>query len=133
MSTALRNELQKIHSDISKKLGLSPEYLQFDYHPSDERIRLHLITRNPRHEQAFLFHTSEGFSEIDAALRMLDYVTSHQPSKHSYTIQWSLRDSSNLHTSYFRGQNVYEVLDKFYFGKDIHSTIIFHISLNPLA
>lgn len=130
----LNNELEKIHREIAQILGLSRENLKFEYTQEDEdKITLSLITINPRHKQSFLFHKETGFGEMNALNKMLDYVKTHKHSKDSYTIQWSLKDGKELYTSYFRGKNIYEVLDKFYYGKDITSTIIFSISLNPLS
>lgn len=129
----LSQELEKIHLEIARLLGMDRDLLHFEYRRDQERTVLNLITSNPRHNQSFLYHSESGFGEMDVLNKMLDYVTDNRKSKHSYTIQWSLSDGSELHTSYFRGQNVYEVLDKFYYGKDINSTIIFSISLNPIA
>lgn len=130
----LNSELEKIHLEIARLLGLSRENLVFEYTGEDEdKTVLKLITVNPRHKQSFLFHQETGFGEMDALHKMLDYVKTHKHSKDSYTIQWSLKDGKELHTSYFRGKNIYEVLDKFYYGKDITSTIIFSISLNPVS
>jgi hypothetical protein len=130
----LNSELEKIHLEIARLLGLSRENLVFEYISEDEdKTVLKLITVNPRHKQSFLFHQETGFGEMDVLHKMLDYVKTHKHSKDSYTIQWSLKDGKELHTSYFRGKNIYEVLDKFYYGKDITSTIIFSISLNPIS
>jgi len=130
----LNSELEKIHLEIARLLGLPRENLVFEYiKEGDDKTILRLITVNPRHKQSFLFHQESGFGEMDVLHKMLDYVKTHKHSKDSYTIQWSLKDGKELHTSYFRGKNIYEVLDKFYYGKDITSTIIFSISLNPIS
>lgn len=125
--------LQKIQHEIADLLGISESNLQFTYTQEQGKTRLDLITMNPRHNQSFLYHSVAGFGEMDAMQNMLDYVQSHKPGKSTYTIQWALRDSQELHTSYFRGKDIYEVLDKFYYGKDINSTLIFAISLNPIS
>jgi hypothetical protein len=130
----LNSELERIHLEIARLLGLPRENLVFEYmKEGDDKTILRLITVNPRHKQSFLFHQETGFGEMDVLHKMLDYVKTHKHSKDSYTIQWSLKDGKELHTSYFRGKNIYEVLDKFYYGKDITSTIIFSISLNPIS
>ncbi len=130
----LNSELEKMHLEIARLLGISRENLVFEYmKEGEDKTILRLITVNPRHKQSFLFHQEIGFGEMDVLHKMLDYVKTHKHSKDSYTIQWSLKDGKELHTSYFRGKNIYEVLDKFYYGKDITSTIIFSISLNPIS
>jgi hypothetical protein len=130
----LISELEKLHVDISKRLGIDRSNLHFEYiNDGEDKVILKLITINPRHKQSFLFHTSNGFGEMDALNKMLEYVKIHKQYKDSYTIQWSLNGEEELHTSYFRGKNIYDVLDKFYYGKDITGTIIFNISLNPIS
>ena len=128
----LHQELEKIHLEIARILGMDRDNLRFEYTQQDEKNALNLVTINPRHKQSFLFHTSVGFGEMDALQKMLEYVKMHKRTD-SYTIQWSIRNTGELHTSYFRGKNMYEGLDKFYFGKDINGTVIFSISLNPIS
>lgn len=133
MSDALNKELEKIHLEISELMGLSREHLNFEYQKDGEKTILNLITINPRHKQSFLFNSTQGFGEMDALHKMLDLVKNQKKGKDTYTIQWALNDNQELHTSYFRGKNIYEVLDKFYFGKDISTTVIFSVSLNPIS
>ena len=64
---------------------------------------------------------------------MLDYVKTHREKKNSYTIQWSMRNSNELHTSYFRAKDVLEAIEKLYFGRDANSLIIFSVVLNPIS
>ena len=133
MSNELQAELERIHGEIARLLGLDRTSLRFEYSGEEDKNTLHLITVNPRHGQSFLFHTVQGFGEMDVLKKMLDYVKNRRQSTNTYTIQWSLKDDRELHTSYFQGKNMYEVLDKFYHGKDITSTVIFTISLNPIS
>jgi hypothetical protein len=70
---------------------------------------------------------------MDALNKMQEYVQENKNTRSTYTIQWAMEGINDLHTSYFTGKNIYEVLDKFYYGKAITSTIIFNISLNPLS
>ncbi len=65
--------------------------------------------------------------------KMLEYVKINFKKEDSYTLQWSKTGESNLHTSYFRAKNFYEILDKFYFDRDINSYRIFSISINPIS
>lgn len=133
MQPELNSELEKIHVQIAKMLGLSRELLTFHYSNEDGKTTLQLATMNPRHQQTFLFHTTQGFGEMDALNKMQEYVQENKNTRSTYTIQWAMEGINDLHTSYFTGKNIYQVLDKFYFGKAITSTIIFNISLNPLS
>jgi hypothetical protein len=133
ISEALSKELRAIEQNIAEFLQMDLDRLEFGYYKDGEKSVLNLVTISERHNQKFLFHRATGFGEMDVAMKMLDYVKNHRRIKNSYTIQWSLADEHELHTSYFRGKDIYDVLDKFYFGKDINSTIIFHLSLNPVA
>jgi nanoRNase/pAp phosphatase (c-di-AMP/oligoRNAs hydrolase) len=133
MQPELNSELEKIHVQIAKMLGLSRELLTFHYSNEDGKTTLQLATMNPRHQQTFLFHTTQGFGEMDALNKMQEYVQENKNTRSTYTIQWAMEGINDLHTSYFTGKNIYEVLDKFYYGKAITSTIIFNISLNPLS
>lgn len=133
MSENLQKELEKQYLQIAKMIGLDREFLTFEFTKDGDVNHFRVITINPRHKQSFVFHTTQGFGEIDAVSKMIDYIKEHHDVKNTYTIQWAIDKSSELNTSYFRGKNVYEVLDKFYYGKDITGTIIFNISLNPLS
>lgn len=133
MQPELNSELEKIHIQIAKMLCLSRELLTFHYSNEDGKTTLQLATMNPRHQQTFLFHTTQGFGEMDALNKMQEYVQENKNTRSTYTIQWAMEGINDLHTSYFTGKNIYEVLDKFYYGKAITSTIIFNISLNPLS
>jgi hypothetical protein len=134
MQPELNSELEKIHLSIAQMLGLERPLLTFNYTNTEEgRTTLELTTLNPRHQQTFLFHTTSGFGEMDALNKMMDYVAENKNTKSTYTIQWAVAEKNDLHTSYFTGKNIYEVLDKFYYGKAITGTIIFSLSLNPLS
>lgn len=133
MQPELNSELEKIHVAIAKMLGLSRDLLSFNYTNENGKTTLQLATSNPRHQQTFLFHTTTGFGEMDALNKMEEYVKENKNNKSTYTIQWAMADKNELHTSYFTGKTIYEVLDKFYYGKAITGTIIFNLSLNPLS
>jgi len=133
MQPELNSELEKIHVNIANMLGLERDLLTFKYTNNNAKSTLELATSNPRHQQTFLFHTTSGFGEMDALNKMVEYVKENKNIKSTYTIQWSVTDKNDLHTSYFAGKTIYDVLDKFYYGKAITGTIIFNITLNPLS
>lgn len=64
---------------------------------------------------------------------MLEYVKNYKDQENSYTIQWSLVDERELHTSYFKAKGPMEALNKLYFGREVNSLIVFSLVLNPIS
>ncbi len=129
----LHVEIARLQQQIEQHLGVEGD-LVFDYQQEENRIKLNLITINRRHNQSFLFHNVYGIDKPDALQKMLDYARQHREQHHSYTIQWrGLTTDKELQTSYFRGSNMYEALDKLYFNRDMHSITVYSIVLNPEA
>jgi|ERR1043165_1512412 hypothetical protein len=126
-------ETARYQKDIATRLGLDGENLIFNYKQKEETVRLDLVTVNPKHDQSFLFHTVTGTDKVDALKKMLDYIDQHYHNESSLTIQWMKIGENKLHTSYFRAQNMYEALDKFYYGRDLGQYKIFSITLNPVS
>ena len=126
-------EIAKLQNEITKYLGLDPNHVVYNYADKDNIIKLSLVTINPKHEQSFLYHSSKGIDKVDALKKMMEYVLQHRKTENSYTLQWIKDGDSELHTSYFRGNNLYEVLDKFYYGRDIASYKVFSVYLNPVS
>ena len=126
-------EVAKYQKEIVIRLGLDSNNLIFNYKQKNETVRLDLVTVNPKHDQSFLFHSITGTDKIDALKKMLEYIDQHYPNESSLTIQWIKVGDNKLHTSYFRAQNMYEALDKFYYGRDMGSYKIFSITLNPVS
>lgn len=132
-STDIHVELAKIQREIKNHLGLQSNALVFEYSTMDGKIKLDLITINPRHNQSFLFHTTSGFEKVDALHKMLYYVKNYKEKESSYTLQWMAKGDKELHTSYFRASNVYNALDKLYYGRDMNTITVFSVVLNPVA
>lgn len=126
-------ELAKLQNDIFDHLGLSQENVIFEFVSVDNNVRLDLITINPRHQQSFLFHQELGVDRVDAAQKMLDYVKSYKEKENSYTIQWIRKGDKELHTSYFRANNVYAALDKLNYGRDMNTITVYSVVLNPVS
>lgn len=132
-SVDLHVELTEVQKKIEDYLGLDRETLVFEYASMNGKVRLNLITVNPRHNQSFLYNSSDGYDKLDALNKMFTYVTKSKEKENHYSIQWRADGESELHTSYFRAKNVYDALDKLYYGRDIHSITVFHVTLNPIA
>ena len=105
----------------------------FEFSTVDTKTKLDLITINPRHNQSFLFQSVIGFDKTDALNKLLDYVKNHQDKEGSFTIQWVIKGMKELQTSYFRAKNMYDALDKLYYGRDMNAITVFSVVLNPQA
>lgn len=126
-------EIARIQKSISKWMELSLDKLVFDYTQDGDQVKLNLITINPRHDETFLFHTTEGGDKLTALQSMLEYVEMKHAKKQSYTVQWAQKGTADLQTSYFRARSMYEVLDKFFHGRNAEEYTVFSIQLNPIA
>lgn len=131
MSNDTHVESARLQRDIEQHLGMESGQLLFEYRVLDGQTRLDLITVNPRHQQSFLFRYELGYDRIDCLRKMLEYVRSFRDTESSYTLQWRARGDKELQTSYFRAHNVYEALDKLYYGRDLNTITVFSVVLNP--
>jgi hypothetical protein len=131
--TDVHVECARIQSLIEHHLGLKAGQLIFEYRIIDGKMQLDLITINPRHNQSFLFHTVKGYDKVDSLQRMLEYVKQYKEKESSYTLQWVAKGDTELHTSYFRAKNIYDALDKLYYGRDMNTITVFSVVLNPVA
>ena len=122
-----------LQKEIENYLGIKEGTLVFEYQSVEGTIKLDLITVNPRHNQSFLFHSEKGYDKIDALTKMLDYVKNYKEKESSYTIQWMARGDKELHTSYFRAKDIYDALDKLYYGRDMNTITVFSAVLNPVS
>ncbi|TVQ77329.1 MAG: hypothetical protein EA358_06805 [Flavobacteriales bacterium] len=126
--------IAQLQQQIESYLQLGSTNVIFNYQDKGgEKLRLDVITVNPRHEQSFLFHSEYGFDKIDALRKVLDYVQNYRSRDNSYTIQWSVRGENELHTSYFRARDIVEAIEKLHYGRDANSLVIFSVVLNPIS
>ncbi len=126
-------EAARMQREIEDYLGLRSSDLVFEYSSTDGKVRLDLITLNPKHNQSFLFHSLTGTDKLDALKKMLGYVQSYKEKENSYTIQWVAKGDKELHTSYFRAGNVMDALQKLYYGRDMNTITVFSVVLNPMS
>ena len=122
-----------MQNEIRRYLGLDEQDVVFDFRKEEGVIALDLITINPRHQQSFLFHAVRGTDKVDALRKMMTYVTNYREERNSYTIQWMAVGEQTLNTSYFHAHNMYEVLDKLYYGRDLNSIKVYSIIMNPVS
>ena len=127
-------EAARIQQEIKDYLGLRTADLVFEYSTLDGKVKLDLITINPRHNQAFLFHSENGSDKVEALNKMLRYVQNYKEKENSYTIQWVAKGSdAELNTSYFRAGNIMDALQKLYYGRDMNTITVFSVVLNPVS
>jgi len=126
-------ESARAQNEIKNFLGLKSDEVIFEFSNMDGKVKLDLITINPRHSQSFLFKTITGFDKTDVLHKMLDYVRTHKDKENSFTIQWMMKGMNELQTSYFRAKSMYDAMDKLYYGRDIQNITVFSIVLNPAA
>ena len=126
-------EAARIQQEIKDYLGLRTSDLVFEYTNVEGKVRLDLITINPRHNQAFLFHSETGSDKVDALKKMLSYVQSYKEKENSSTIQWVVKGGKELHTSYFKAGNIMDALQKLYYGRDMNTITVFSVVLNPIS
>lgn len=126
-------EVAKIQQQIKDYLSLRTSDLIFEYSKIDGKTKLDLITLNPRHNQSFLFHSETGSDKVDVLKKILHYVQNVKEKENSYTIQWVVAGQRDLHTSYFRASNIFNALEKLYYGRDRNTITVFSVVLNPVS
>ncbi|HYG01860.1 MAG TPA: hypothetical protein VD927_05405 [Chryseosolibacter sp.] len=126
-------EAARMQQEIRDHLGLKSSDLVFEYSTVDGKVKLDLITVNPRHNQAFLFKTVSASDKPDALKKLLEYVQSYKEKENSYTIQWVVKGGKELHTSYFKAANIMDALQKLYYGRDMNTITVFSVVLNPIS
>ncbi|MGB0522861.1 MAG: hypothetical protein ACPGJS_07865 [Flammeovirgaceae bacterium] len=125
-------EVARIQKAIETHLGMEGNII-YDFANEDSKIKLNLITVNPRHNQSFLYHSLVGIDKLDALQKMFDYVKDSHDAESSFTIQWRVNGDEELHTSYFRARNMYEALDKLYYNRDLNNITVYSLVLNPIT
>lgn len=133
MVTDANVEIAQLQKQIEEHIGPEPHSIVFNYQDNNGKMVLDIITVNARHNQSFLFHSVEGYDKIDALKKMYAYVQNYKDAENSYTIQWTLKGEGDLHTSYFRANNIISAIDKLHFDRDPNSITIFSVVLNPVA
>lgn len=126
-------EAARVQQEIKNYLGVKTSDLVFEFSNHEGKTKLDLITINPRHNQAFLFHSVTGTDKLDALKKLWEYVKNFKEKELSYTIQWVVKGDKELHTSYFRAGNVMDALQKLYYGRDMNTITVFSVVLNPVS
>lgn len=126
-------DAEKLRKEIEGYLHLDPSNLEFVFTEDNSGVVLNLFTISAKHHQKFLFHSATGGTNIEALVNMLEYVRNARNFENSYTIQWSIKGDNALHTSYFRAVDIFQALEKFSFGRDKNTMLVFSVTLNPIS
>ena len=121
----------RIENEIREYFGT--HQVEFIEEKLEGVVEVALVTTSAHHGQKFLFHKSRGAYRQQALESLLDYIREHKAKECVFTIQWRVLKDNELHTSYFSAPNIQAALDKFFFGRDLHSITVFSVSLNPLS
>jgi len=108
--------------------------VQFVYNKDADKSWVDVFTVNPSNGETFLMKSepSNGSNYELALERVLDYVVKHKKEYSSYTVEWTKKGENGYNTSHFYCSGMYDVLHKFYEGKDNQEKYtIFSIKLNP--
>jgi hypothetical protein len=117
-------------------------YTNFDYdsvYQGGTNTTLKVITYNPTHKTHFLLHQIDGIDALDTLHKMYDHIYNikellQQKSNTkyaSYTVEWWHVDKQGINRSYFYGQNIEEVMRKFYYRKRKEEYTVLSVRLNP--
>jgi len=132
----LENKIRELLDDtqiyFDYNIVPEPEVMEFPV------IKLDLITINKEHNQKFLFHSVKGGSKMEILKTMITYINEYKKNLEIYEIEWlDIKLHGNQHgsiqTSWFRGNDIFDVLNKFYYEKEKSQFKIFKIKLMPEA
>lgn len=126
-------ELEHQISELIRN-GRSGCHASFRYSHQGPKVRTKLVTWNPKHRSTFLVHETEARSRIDALNELLLYVKDKiRDQEKPYTVKWHLKNTMDMKlvTSHFYAQDIYNLLDKFYYDKNREDYEIIEIKLNP--
>lgn len=107
---------------------------------SAEFVNVDLVTYNPEHKTHFLLHTMGAKTKIGALNALYDHIyklketlKDNKNGYLNYTIEWGNKTDSKTRFSSFYGEDLDEIIRKFYYGKTKQSLNIFSIKLNPIS
>ena len=128
----------KIFTDNKSKCHFDYEYIQGNEHKPATLFtqksgwKLTLVTYNSNHEECFIAFISSVQNEKGGCLvEAKEYLLKKDNFILTYTIKWFKKGESKVHSSYFNGKDIIEVIDKFSRGKEMFKYVIKSIELMP--
>ena len=133
--------LKEIELENHIREQLNDTQIYFDYNLVPDKqdnktplIKLDLITINREHNQKFLFHSTKGGNKIAILEDMIAYIKEFKKNQESYQIEWlDAKNNEKVQISWFRGNDIFDVLQKFYYDKKQSRFKILKINLMPEA
>ncbi len=97
-------------------------------------LKLDLITINREHNHKFLFHAVTANSKVSLLREMIRYIDDYKRHQENYQIEWMhIKDQDKMQNSWFRGNDIFDILNKFYYSKEKSQFKIFKIELKPMS
>jgi hypothetical protein len=122
----------KIIEYFTKDNGVTCHFKYID--TEDDKVELNLYTFNLKTNTNFLFHKVKSSSSITALSKMLNYMSDTMPSEKNFTVFWFYKENEDkINASYFRSEDIEQVMIKFYTGKNRDEIEVSEIKLNPLS
>jgi len=134
----VENEIQLL---LTEKSGVTAHFVRAE-------DTLYLITYNPTHDESFLLcsshchhkwdlnNMSHSYGKLLGHVKELVETPTNKKTLQdfTYTVVWCKSDGA-VHTSYFYGEDMSDVLEKFYFGKEDYKSSynILQIKKNPTS
>ena len=111
-------------------------YTNFDYdsvYQGGTNTNLKVITYNPIHKTHFLLHQINGIDALDTLHKMYEHLYNIKDNANyvSYVVEWLYKDIMNINRSLFYGENMDEIMKKFYYRKRKDDYTMLSIRLNP--
>jgi hypothetical protein len=90
-------------------------------------------TYNDSDDESFLLKSSEGNDYEECLTNILTWLQTSLKDKDPYTVTWKKIGVDGINKSYFYCNDVVEVVEKFFKGKEISEYQIFKIELMPIS
>ncbi|MDX1903321.1 MAG: hypothetical protein SFU27_04110 [Thermonemataceae bacterium] len=131
--------LQEIELENQIRELLNDTQIYFDYNLVPDKldakiplIKLDLITINREHNQKFLLHSTKGYNKISILEDMMVYINDFKKKQETYELEWiDAKHNEKVQTSWFRGNDIFDILQKFYYDKKQSRFKILKITLMP--
>lgn len=120
----------KINSIVFKDNG---RICHFSYNREGDKFLVSAMTYNSNNRESFLLKKMKGNSYEECLSLILDYIIKSRKTMKSYTVNWFRKGKFENNISYFYCNDIIEVLEKFYEGKDKLLYEILEIKMNPIS
>lgn len=127
------NEIARLESQIVSEIkqdnGASISFM----YDGKNGENLRVFTFNNVSKEFFLLTSVASNSSEESLKQVLQFLKTHKTDYDSYTVKWKRKGNDIVNTSYFYCENVPELIEKFFAGKDREMYIIFEIKMNAIS